>query len=201
MLAQSSLTVLSTFTFMLITRKVIPSSPALSSELKLHVSNSTLISMYRCLIERPTLQTSNRLQLLVNAQTALPSLLSFTVLDTFYSTGYWSCIVLILLIILIFWIFIYLAALSLSCSTQDLRSSLQPMGPLVVACKLLLVLQHVVSSSLTRNRTQTPFTGSHWNTRKSLLILFTLVDYTFLLHWKTSTTSPRIDCLHLPVCL
>ena len=154
--------------------------------------------------KRPTLQTSNRLQLLVNVQTALPLLQSFTVLDTSCSTGYCSFIALILLIILTF-LNIYLAALSLSCSTQDLQSSLQPVGPLVLACKLWLVLQHVVSSSPTRNRTLTPLTGSPWNTRKSflILILFTLTDLYLSSSplGKTSAQAQEIDCFCLPSCL
>ena len=153
--------------------------------------------------KRPTLQTSNRLQLLVNVQTALPLLQSFTVLDNSCSTGYCSFIALILLILT--FLNIYLAVLSLSCSTQDLQSSLQPVGPLVVACKLWLVLQHVVSSSLTRNQTRTPLTGSHWNTRKSLLILilFTLIDLYLSSSplGKTSAQAQEIDCFCLPSCL
>ena len=53
---------------------------------------------------------------------------------------------------------IYLAVPGLSCTMWDLQSSLRHARSLVLACELLV--GHVGSSSLTRNRTWAPYTGS-----------------------------------------
>ena len=53
--------------------------------------------------------------------------------------------------------FFFLAVPSLSCDMWDLQSLMWDAGSLVAACELLC---HMASSSLTRDRTQAPCTGS-----------------------------------------